>query len=327
MARGLQRIVEETGLSLATVSRALNDSDKVTAKTKAIVLEAAQRIGYSPNAAARALVTRRNYTIGAVIPTLESSIFSTFIHAIEDTLIPSGYALVIATTDNDPDIEEQRARDLFKMGAEGLIVSGLQHNDSFFEFLDTHQIPAIATSIYREQASLPTIGYDNEALGHQAATYLAGLRHRNIGLIHGPTPNNDRTRLRIAGVQSVYPDARLCEVPLTVEGGVEACKSLLSGDQPPSAILCLSDVLALGVLFEAPRMGVSIPDQLSVMGFDDLEWASVSNPPLTTISLPVVAMGQDSATALIRKLEDGTNIQSQCLTSSIIERRSTRKLN
>ena len=133
------------------------------------------------------------------------------------------------------------------------------------------------------------IGYDNESLGRQAATFLAELGHRHIGLIHGPTPNNDRTRLRIAGVRSVYADAVLCEAPLSVEGGVEACRTLMSGAHPPSAILCLSDVLALGVLFEAPKMGISIPDQLSVMGFDDLEWARVSNPPLTTISLPVVA--------------------------------------
>ncbi len=324
MAKGLQQIARETGLSLATVSRAINGSDKVTEKTRAIVLEAAKRIGYSPNAAARALVTRRNYTIGAVIPTLESSIFSTFIHAIEDSLIQRGYALVIATTDHDPDIEEQRARDLFKMGAEGLIVSGLQHNDSFFEFLDTHQIPTVATSIYQADANLPTIGYDNESLGHQAASYLASLGHERIGLIHGPTANNDRTRLRIAGVQSVYAEAELCQVPLSVEGGAEACRLLLDGDRPPSAILCLSDVLALGVLFEAPKMSVSIPDDLSLMGFDDLEWARVSNPTLTTISLPVVAMGQDSADALIHKLEDGTDIPSKCLTSSIIERQSTR---
>ena len=313
-------------MSLATVSRAINGSDKVTDKTKSIVLEAAKRIGYSPNAAARALVTRRSHTIGAVIPTLEGSIFSTFIHAIEDTLTRSGYALVIATTNHDQDIEEQRARELLKMGAEGLIVSGLQHNDSFYEFLDSQQIPSVATSIFQHQARLPTIGYDNESLGHQAASFLAGLGHRRIGLIHGPTANNDRTRLRIAGVRSVFPDAHLSEVPLTVEGGTQACRQLLTAQPAPDAILCLSDVLALGVLFEAPRLGISIPGELSVMGFDDLEWARVSNPPLTTISLPVIAMGQESATALVSKLEDGSDIRAKRLASEIIERQSTRRL-
>lgn len=327
MKKGLRQLVKETGLSLATVSRAINDSAMVTDKTKAVVLDAALRIGYSPNAAARALATKRSHTIGAVIPTLESSIFATFIHAIEDTVTQHGYALVVATTKYDPDVEEQRGRDLIKLGAEGLILSGLQRNDTFIDFLKTRQVPTITTSIFRKRANLTTIGYDNKALGILAASFLSNLGHKNIGLIHGPTDNNDRTRLRILGVQSIFPNAKLCEVPLSVAGGVEAARNLLTEKLTLSAILCLSDVLALGVLFEAKRLGKTIPDDLSVMGFDNLDWAQNSNPPLTTVALPVSEMGRLSAMAMLKNLEDGKNLRSKLLTSAIVERQSTRKLN
>ena len=326
MPRGLRQLAAETGLSTATISRALNNSDKVTERTRRKVQEAAERLGYSPNAAARALSIRRSRMIGAVIPTLEGSIFARFINAIEDSLAAHGYALVIATTGSDPEIEQKRALEMLRMGAEGLIVSGLQHQDELLRYIKSRGIPTVATSIFANRGALPSIGYDNRALGRMAAEYLAGLGHRRIGLVHGPVGDNDRTRLRIAGVLDRIEDAVTAEVPLTVSGGVEATRKLLAGERPPSAILCLSDVLALGVLFEAPRLGASIPQDLSVMGFDDLDWAASANPPLTTIALPVDEMGRQSANAIVERLEHDKPIRGRRLDGLIVERESTRSI-
>ena len=322
---GLRRLAAETGLSLATISRALNNSEKVREATRERVHEAAERLGYSPNAAARALTTRRSRTIGAVIPTLESSIFARFISAIEDQLAADGYALVIATTNNDAEIEERRALDLVRMGAEGLIVSGLRHQPGLIRYIKSRGIPTIATSIFSSRGQLPSIGYDSRLLGQMAARYLASQGHRNIGVIHGPIANNDRTRLRLEGIRSVTNNARALEVPLTVAGGVEATREMLQGDKPPGALLCVSDVLALGALFEAPRLGFEIPRDLSVMGFDDLDWAASANPPLTTIALPVVEMGRQSARAIIDNLEHQQPIQGKRLEGHIVERESIRR--
>lgn len=319
---GLRRLAAETGLSLATISRALNNSDKVREATRKKVHDAAERLGYSPNAAARALTTRRSRTIGAVIPTLESSIFARFISAIEDSLATHGYALVIATTGNDAGIEEKRALELVKMGAEGLIVSGLQHDPGLLRYIKSRGIPTVATSIFERRGQLPSIGYDNRALGRMAADYLVGKGHRDIGVIHGPLAENDRTRLRLDGVRKVIPGARTVEVPLTVSGGVEATQQMLNGDSSPTALLCLSDVLALGTLFEAPRLGYAVPRDVSVMGFDDLDWAASANPPLTTIALPVTEMGRQSAQAIIASLEQQQPIRGKRLDGHIIERES-----
>ena len=326
MPRGLRQLAAETGLSTATVSRALNNSDKVTERTRRKVHEAAERLGYSPNAAARALSTRRSRIIGAVIPTLEGSIFSRFINAIEDSLAAHAYALIIATTNSDPAIERKRALEMLRMGAEGLIVSGLQHEDELIRYIKSRGIPTVATSIFANRGALPSIGYDNRALGQMAAEYLAGLGHRRIGLVHGPIADNDRTRLRIEGVKDIIEDALTVEVELTVSGGVAATATLLGGENPPSAIICLSDVLALGVLFEAPRLGASIPADLSVMGFDDLDWAACANPPLTTIALPVDEMGRQSASAIVEHLEQQKPIRSKRLDGRIVERQSTQAI-
>ena len=326
MPRGLRQLAAETGLSTATISRALNNSDKVTERTRRKVHEAAERLGYSPNAAARALSTRRSRIIGAVIPTLEGSIFSRFINAIEDSLAAHGYALIIATTDSDPAIERKRALEMLRMGAEGLIVSGLQHEDELIRYIKSRGIPTVATSIFANRGALPSIGYDNRALGQMAAEYLAGLGHRRIGLVHGPVADNDRTRLRVEGVKNIIEDALTVEVDLTVSGGVAATAQLLADDDPPTAIICLSDVLALGALFEAPRLGKTIPGDLSVMGFDDLDWASCANPPLTTIALPVDEMGRQSARAIVERLEHEKPIRGKRLDGRIVERQSTRAI-
>ena len=328
MATGLRQLAAETGLSIATISRALNKSESVTESTRQKVLEAAARIGYKPNAAARALSTKRTRTIGAVIPTLENSIFSKFINAIEESLAESGYVLILATTDNDPDKEERRATELMDMGAEALIVSGLQHNQSLLQLIQSRGVPVIATSIYDEQSTIPTIGYDNRALGVLAAEYLHKKNHKSIGVIHGPLVNNDRTRLRLAGVRNVYPDescviSRQCA--LSVSEAVTAANQLLTSPRRPTAILCLSDVLALGVLFEAPRLGLAIPNDVAVMGFDNLEWAECSSPSLTTIDLPVAKMGRQTAVSLVEHLENASPLLSEKLDSHIIERQSTQR--
>lgn len=323
---GVRTIAKATGLSVATVSRVLNDAPNVRAETRDQVLATMRELGYTPNSAARALATRRTRTIAAVIPTLAHSIFASFLNAIEVELASAGYALVIATTDGDPAIEFKRAHDLLNMGAEGLIISGLVHDPELFELIGRQQLPTICTSVFDPTAPLPTVGYDNSALGAEAVAYLHSLGHSRIAVVHGPVENSDRTALRLAGVAAgagAEVETVLCPGTLDASGGAEAARKILGMANRPGAILCLSDVLALGVLFELARAGVSVPRDISVMGFDDLDWASLSTPPLTTIRLPSIRMGHVAARALVENLEYGTAIASQRIDARIVVREST----
>lgn len=322
---GVRGIARMTGLSVATVSRVINGAANVAPATRQSVQDAIARAGFEPHPAARALSTRRSRIVGALVPTLAHSIFSTFLNGIERELAHHGYALVVATTDHQPLQELARARDLLGMGAEALIVSGAVHDPAFEKLIAARDLPVVATSIYAPRSRLPTIGYDNRALGREALRHLHGLGHRRIAVLHGPTADNDRTRLRLAGVRAAASGAKLHFIGTTLDasGGAEAARAALAAEPRCTALLCLSDVLALGALFEARRARIAVPAQVSIMGFDDLDWAAVCDPPLTTLRLPTAAMGELAARAVVERLELGIEITSHRLDADIVVRAST----
>ena len=323
----VRSLARKTGLSVATISRVLNDSGHVSDATRERVKRALRESGYVRNSAARALATRRTHTIGAVLPTLSASIFSRFIDAMEDHLALKGYALVVATTRNIPEKEAKRARDLMDMGAEGLVLSGAQQTASLLSLLDSAGIPAICSSIHETENGLSAIGYDNAHIAAQAINYLHALGHRRVAVIHGPEKTNDRTQKRLAGIQlaakghGIHVDT--FETSLDMQGGATIANRLLQRPLKHTATLCLSDVIALGVLFSANHLHVDVPNDMSLMGFDDLEWAALSHPSLTTIRLPTGQMGRQIADALVANLEHGIKLNSRTLTAKIVERHST----
>ena len=145
-------------------------------------------------------------------------------------------------------------------------------------------------------------------------------------MVSGPVSGNDRTRMRLAGAQDVHPAVSklsFVETSLSVEGGVDAVRALTTMQPRPSALLCLSDVLAMGALFEAPRRGLRVPDDLSVVGFDDLDWAPHIEPSLTTVYLPVGQMGQAAGEAVVQFLDQGKPIDAIEVKGRLVERNST----
>jgi LacI family transcriptional regulator len=324
-APGVRDIARATQLSIATVSRVISGGAQVAPQTRQRVLDAVNRLGYLPNPAARALSTRRSRTIGAIIPTLAHSIFANFLNAIERELAGHGYGLVVAATGGDVTREAERARGLLDLGAEGLIVSGLARDPAFERFVVERGLPVVATSVFDAKNPLPTIGYDNAALAGMALGHLRQLGHRSVAVLHGPTRNNDRTVLRLRGVHRAAQGLalRTIETSLDAVGGALGAREALALRPRPTALLCLSDVLALGALFEARRAGVEVPTQLSVMGFDDLDWAGICEPPLTTLHLPTEAMGRHAAQALVLRLDKGTPIVGLCLAAELVLRAST----
>lgn len=324
---GMRALAKSTGYSVATISRALNRPETVNVKTRAAVLEAVERTGYRRNPAARALATARTHTIGAVVPTLSHSIFAKFLSAVEQELALRDYALVTATTDFCPKVEYQRASDLINLGAEGLLVSGADHDDALIDFVRLQGIPTVCSSVHASGSALPAIGYDNHALAEEAVTHLGKLGHRKLAVIHGPVANNDRQRLRLEGVrnQCQLMNITLHEhsVALSEAGGSAAASAELHTPEHATALLCLSDVLALGVYFEAARLGRRIPEDVSVMGFDDLPWSSVCTPALTTIQLPAEPMGVAVAQALCAALDDGVPINNTQIKAKLLARAST----
>lgn len=331
-ARGnIRQVAQATGVSVATVSRVMNGSDKVSPATRERVIEISRKLGYVPNPAAKALATNRSRVIGVVVPTLAHSIFATFLDELEQEFSKLRFSVVIAMSNGNLTEEHARARDMLAMGAEALVLSGAEHADGLLELIALHQTPVVYTSIFSRTSKVPMIGYDNKGLASQAAQFLIDLGHSRIAVLHGPAASNDRTRLRIKGVRDAVRRSasdvavEFCPTSLDSAGGVTATKAVLSGGFKPTAILGLSDVLALGALFESPRHGLVVPDDLSIMGFDDLAWSAFTNPALTTVSLPTQEMGVVVAQKLAAFLDHAEPITSQRLDAAIIERGSTSK--
>lgn len=320
----IRDVAKETGLSIATISRVMNGTGNVRAETREKVLAACKKLDYVPNPAARSLSTSRSKTIAVIIPTIEHSVFDKYIAGIEQTMSEQGYSLVLAISNANPDDELTAARKLLGMGAEAFIITGREHSQELLDMFQRRSVPYAFTSVWDEHRKLPTIGYDNYALAKAAILYLQKKGHHHIAVIHGPKHDSDRTRSRYKGTVAASGDTTLhfSEAGLSVEGGKQAVKALLAQQLNITAILCFSDVLALGAYFALFEAGLKIPDDVSVMGFDNLDWAQHVTPPLTTIDLPAKSMGVEAVTQLINALEKKQAVSPTLLPANIVERGS-----
>lgn len=323
----IRDVARESGLSTATVSRVMNGNPKVNPELRAQVLKAAERLNYVPNPAARALSTAKSKTVAAIIPTIEHSVYAKYITSVEQTLGQLGYTFVLAISNADQNQELAAAEKLIAMGAEAFILTGAEHSPDLIELLKRRVKPVVFTSVFDVSSEIPTIGYDNENLGLQAFDYLKRCGHREIAIVHGPQDKNDRTVARRKGVvDAIGPSDTVgfIEVELSVGGGREAAQRALASEVRPTAVLCFSDVLAQGVMFHLQSVGLKIPDDISIMGFDNLDWSTASHPSLTTIDLPATKMGVEAAQSVILKLEENKSIESVQLTAEIVVRDSVK---
>ncbi|WP_368185639.1 LacI family DNA-binding transcriptional regulator [Aestuariibius sp. HNIBRBA575] len=324
----LRDVARHAQVSVATVSRVLNKSQLVTKDTRDRVNRAIETLNFVPSAAARTLNSGNSRTIGALVPTLDHSIFARYLDALESRLSQHGYALIVAVTGGDPEEEERKAFGLLDLGVEGLLVSGRAHTAGFDTLIDRFRVPTLITSYYDPEARYPTIGYDNATIAANAFEFLRDLGHRSFAIVHGPLDVNDRFVARIDAIRDLAHDSEVTfrSVSMDVAGGANAVKELAAQSRLPTAILCLSDVQALGAMFELTRLGLVVPDDISVMGFDNLEWSAVSEPSMTSIKLPAAEMGAKASDAIVGWLQSGQRASPLALEADIVIRDSTRPL-
>ena len=324
----IRDVAQATGLSTATISRVMNGAKNVTPETRRRVLEACERLDYLPHPAARALSTSKSKTIAAIIPSIEHSIFAKYVSAIEKTTAELGYSLVLAISNGVEADELKAARKLLGMGAEAFILSGGAHSQELLALFARREVPVVFTSVWDPHSPAPTIGYDNAALASMAVAHLAALEHRRIAVIHGPFAASDRSRARRRGVEAAQTDelsVAFFETRLDVPGGKDAIRRVVAASEAFTATLCFSDVLALGAYFGLMEAGLSVPRDMSVMGFDNLDWSAAVVPGLTTVNVPARRMGANVARQLIAHLETGEPIEPVKLGGAIVERGSVQK--
>ncbi len=306
---GIEDVAALAGVSTASVSRALNEPARVRPATRQRILAAIDQLGYVPDAAARALSSRRLRTIGAVVPTLDNAIFATGINALQRRLAQRGFTLLVASSEYDQGEELREAHALMARGVDGLMLVGAAHPPALYEALTRKRLPFVNCWTYAPDAPVPSIGFDNRKAMHTVVDYLVGLGHRRIGMISGFTAENDRARDRLVGVREALAHhgleiepGHLVERAYEVRDGREAARMLLRLPDAPTALICGNDVLAMGALFEAQAQGIAVPRALSIVGFDDLPMSSSLVPPLTTVRVPVAEMGRRAADYLLDRI-------------------------
>ena len=325
----LEDVARIAGVSTATVSRCFNSPDRVVPATREKVRRVVKELGYTPHFGGRALASNRTNTVGAVIPTMDNSIFARGLQAFQEGLVEGGVTLLVASSNYDPEKELEQLQTLISRGADGLLLIGEARPRETYEFLERRGIPYVIAWNYRQDGKASYVGFDNRSAARLMAERVLACGHRNIAMIAGITQFNDRAADRVAGVRDALAAAGLdadgmaiVEAPYSLDGGADALSRLLSGVSPPTAIVCGNDVLAAGAILRARDMGRRVPEDISITGYDDIELAEVIDPQLTTVHVPHKRMG-DAAARLLLELRDGkTGHRSIEFGTSIIERGS-----
>jgi LacI family transcriptional regulator len=327
----LMDVARHAGVSAATVSRAIAQPELVSPDTLAKVRSCAARLGYVPDGAARALASGKSMTIGAVVPTLDSAIFSRALQRMQATLSRHGFQLLIASHDYSPAAEAEATQTLLTRGIDGLMLVGAQRPKSSWDMLRASGIAVVLT--WCRDDRFDSVVVDNEKAGRLAAQHLIELGHKRIGAVVGATQFNDRQAARLNGMRAAFseaglslPDWRISEQPLTLAGGRTGCALMLALEEPPTAIIGGIDILAIGCIEEAHSRGLSVPENLSVVGIDDIEMSGHIFPSLTTVHLPVGQIGEIAAECLLQKIAGDTKRQTVSLPIELVGRKSTARI-
>jgi LacI family transcriptional regulator len=322
----LADIAARAGVSLATASRTLSQPGIVSPDTRSRVRAAVAELGGAwPGAGARAA---GDAGVAAVVPTLDNAIFSRCLQAMQSTLAEAGRHLLVASSDHHPDTEATVIRGLLARGVDGLVLVGAQRPAEVWSLLEGAGVPVVLT--WCADPRFDAVVVDNHAAGRVAAEHLLGLGHTRLGVVCGATRFNDRQRARLEGVREALaargldlPEWRVSEQEFTLAGGRGGCAALLSLAEPPTAIVCGIDQLAVGCLVEAQSRGLSVPGDLSVVGIDNLEMAAHLAPALTTVHIPTARIGSIAAQRVLERLagEDAPRVTD--LPIELVVRRSS----
>lgn len=294
----LSDVARLAGVSVATVSRVINLPASVSVDLRARVEEARTQLNYIPNPAGRALASRRMSTVGAIVPTLGTAIFPQWVVALQQGLERRGFSLLLSSSEYDPATELVHLKTLLNRGIDAVVLIGSDHLPETYALLKEQQLPALCAFASQNAGGLPCVGFDQKQASRDLADYLVRLGHREIGVISSPMLHNDRIRLRIEGIADALNSVGatlepkyIVEVPYSLGSGRRALGDIMALSPRVTAVMCTTDLLAVGALLEAGRRGYSVPGDISITGFDDLDIAAHMQPALTTVNVPAAEIG------------------------------------
>ena len=290
MSVTIKDIAKVAGVSHPTISRALNNNPKVSESTRIRIIELAQQMGYVPNATARGLKTNRTRALGVILRLIDDPFWSEVLDGVDSVLHPEGYSLFIASTHGERQREKEVVQSMVQRGVDGVILLAPQFSEEQCKILNSYNLPMVMVN-NEGAGECKNIIYNDDVYGARLLTkHLIDLGHTRLAFIgkrHGGLPNSDR----LAGIKAemqntgIHMEKKYIFMASAGNpiGGREGAEYLLSLDQIPTAIMCYNDMIAIGVYNYLQEKKLSIPQDISVTGFDNISIAAYLSPPLTTL--------------------------------------------
>ncbi|HUQ78848.1 MAG TPA: LacI family DNA-binding transcriptional regulator [Patescibacteria group bacterium] len=312
MATTIADVAHRAGCSTATVSRVLSGVGGARPATRDRVEAAARELGFRPSDVARSLKRQSTLTLGLIVTDIENPYFPQLVKGVEEAAIGEGYAILLCSADDDPDREASYLDILVERRVDGIIVAASTIGLSQAAWLARPPVPVVLVNTSVRSGELPSVASDNRAGGRLATRHLLGLGHRRFGYLMPPARNLDaperlagvRDELDAAGLASDGPDAALAvsDGAPTVVGGEIAMAALLARSPRPTAIVAYNDLMAIGAMRAIRRHGLRVPQDVSLVGFDDVALAAYVEPALTTLRQETGEMGRWAVATLTEQL-------------------------
>ncbi len=323
-------VAREAGVSMATVSRVVNNNPNVKPQTRKKVFEAIERLGYRPNAVARGLASKKTTTVGVVIPDISNAIFAEVARGIEDIANMYHYNIILCNADKRKEKEIRVINTLLEKQVDGLLFMGGVVTDEHMQAFQTATVPIVLCGTNVEGNTMAAVDIDHQQAAHDAVKLLIDKGHRRIGMISGnlQDPNNGFSRYN--GYKNALEEAGVAFDESLVrignhryESGIEAMKYFLELPERPTAIFSATDEMAIGAIHAAQDAGLAIPGDISVISVDNSRMASMVRPLLTTVAQPMYDIGAVSM-RLLTKLMNKENVEKGKVTlmHEVIQRQS-----
>jgi LacI family transcriptional regulator len=310
----LTDVARAAGVHPGTASRALNPAtrSRVSPETARRVLKVAERLGYVPNTLARGLRTSKSFVVAMLVPDITNALFPPMVRGAEQLLSAAGYTLVLTDTDNDSGTERRQVEQLRARGTDGFIIATARWQDPLLEEIADQGVPAVLVNRNIGSRRLPYVGADERTGIQLAVDHLAQLGHRHIAHLGGPA-DTSTGRDRASAFRQAIDGLGLTTGPSLIKvcasyteaAGAKVTRELLESGQDVTAIVCANDLIALGALSVLAQAGISCPEQMSVIGFNNIAMVDRLTPPLTTVRLPLHQIGELSARLLLAQMQGG----------------------
>ncbi|KWX79261.1 LacI family DNA-binding transcriptional regulator [Paenibacillus jilunlii] len=329
----IKDVAQKANVSIATVSRVLNNLTGYSDKTKQKVNQAIKELGYQPNAIARGLINKRTQTIGVMFPSVSSAFSSDLLHGIDEFAHDSNYSVVVCNTDHDGKRTMKYLQLLREKQVDGIIFSSEVLSKEYYEVLESMKIPVVLVSSQTDYAKVPYVKVDDYQAVYDAIQFLISKGHRKIAMISGTkgdpiagTPRVQGYRKALEANGIAFDSGYLVYGDFSFESGSRAMEAILRKAGEATAVFAASDEMAIGALSAALKHGLNVPEDISIMGYDDLKPAQMVTPPLTTVRQPLYEMGKIASEKLIRMIETGEIAANRIIAHSIVERQTVRTL-